>query len=137
MKLEISKKGVIVMTEKTWYRVPVKLLRDNRLTASDIGVFAVIADRADGDKCELSTAKIAEELQICKLTVKRATQKLEACGYIATERKPGKASVYRQLILEPKRRSSGKRKEDDTKYDDVSKYDFVFEQSLKEIGGSK
>lgn len=131
MKLEIQKKGVIVMTEKTWYRVPIKLLRDSRLTASDIGVFAMIADRADGDTCTLSAAEMAAELNICKLTVKRAVIKLQDYGYIAAERKPGKPSTYRQLLLAPKRRSTDKAARSEQQ--DIKKYDFVIDQSIKEI----
>ena len=127
MKLE---KGVIV-TDKAWYRVPARLLRDSRLTGADIGVFAVIADRADGDTCTMAAADIAAELDVCKLTVKRAVSKLADYGYIAVERKAGKPSVYRQLLLAPKRRSTDKAARSEPR--DISKYDFVIEQSMAEI----
>lgn len=93
------------MIERVWYRVPVRVLKDRELTACDVGVLALICDRADNSTCKISAAKIAEELEISTRTVKRAIAKLEEKKYIEVIRHSGGASEFRQLILESKKRT--------------------------------
>lgn len=106
-----SEKGaerMIILIGGVWYRVPDKILQDPTLTRSDIAVFAVIADRADGASCTLAASEIASLTACCVRTVKSATKRLSERGYISIERSSGGASTYKQLLLEPKRRSKHK-----------------------------
>lgn len=96
------------MIERVWYRVPVRVLKDRELTACDVGVLALICDRADNSTCKISASKIAEELEISTRTVKRAIAKLEEKKYIEVIRHSGGASEFKQLILESKKRNQPK-----------------------------
>ena len=109
------------MKSGSWVRVPTQLLRDDRLTGSDVLVFAVIADHdGSGEGCKLSRAKIAEESGLSVSTVKRAISKLSGGHYIAAERSSGSETRYRQLVLAAKRRGTSKRPEEPA--DDLAKY---------------
>lgn len=117
-----ERKGMIILIGGVWYRVPDKILTDPTLTRSDIAVFAVIADRADGSSCTLTASEIASLTACCIRTVKTATKRLSERGYISIERTAGGASTYKQLLLEPKRR--GKRKAAQAP-SDIEKYNVV------------
>lgn len=114
------KRRYIFMKSGSWVRVPTQLLRDDRLTGSDVLVFAVVADHDTGEGCKLSRAKIAEESGLSVSTVKRAISKLSAGHYIAAERSSGSETRYRQLVLAAKRRGTSKRPEEPDS--DLSKY---------------
>ena len=119
----------------TWYRVPERILQDPELTRSDIAVFAVIADRADGDTCTMSSRELAELTSCCVRTVKTATKRLMERGYISVQHTTGTASTYKQLLLEPKRRKP--RKSQSGAEDDIHKYDCLinnFEIKDEEVG---
>lgn len=118
-----ERKGMIIMIGGVWYRVPDKILTDPTLTRSDIAVFAVIADRADGSSCTLPTSEIASTTCCCVRTVKSAIKHLSERGYISVERTAGGASTYKQLLLEPKRR--GKKAARAQAPNDIEKYNVV------------
>lgn len=125
------------MSSGVWYRVPDVILKDRRLTLSDVACFAVIADRADGAEAELTRAQIAELTELSDSSVKRAIQKLERLRYISVKRQSGTASIYRQLILEAKRRGGGrprKPQSDISNYEEVAKIAFERDVLGKEVG---
>lgn len=124
-----------------WYRVPDILFRDQDLTLSDVAVFAVIADRAstNDQSVELTRQQIADVLGCSVTTVKRAIAKLTDKHYISARHRAGAATIYTQLLLEPKRRSGSPRKspkEDDGF--DVEKYKVLINcfPADKEVSGS-
>lgn len=119
---ERSGKELIIMIGGVWYRVPDKILTDPTLTRSDIAVFAVIADRADGSSCTLPTSEIASLTSCCVRTVKSSIKHLSDRGYISVQRSAGGASTYKQLLLEPKRRG---RKKAAQVPSDIEKYNVV------------
>lgn len=129
-------KGGILMSSGVWYRVPDVILKDRRLTLSDVACFAVIADRADGAEAELTRAQIAELTELSDSSVKRAIQKLEKLHYISVQRQSGAASIYRQLVLEAKRRGGRPRKpqSDISKYEELAKIAFERDVLGKEVG---
>ena len=114
------KRRYIMMKSGSWVRVPTQLLRDDRLTGSDVLVFAVIADHDSGEGCKLSRARIAAESGLSVSTIKRAISKLSAGRYIAAERSCGSETYYKQLVLAAKRRGTSKRPEEPA--DDLNKY---------------
>ena len=132
---ERSWKGLIIMIGGIWYRVPERILQDPELTRSDIAVFAVIADRADGDTCTMSSRELAELTSCCVRTVKTATKRLSERGYISVQHATGAASTYKQLLLEPKRRK--RQQPQGGAEDDIHKYDCLinkFEIKGEEVG---
>ena len=120
-----ERKGMIILIGGIWYRVPERILQDTELTRSDIAVFAVIADRADGASCQMAASEIAKITNCCIRTVKSSTKRLSERGYISIERAAGGASTYRQLLLEPKRRGKRRAQEEDHSMD---KYNVVVNQ---------
>ena len=126
---------MIIMIGGIWYRVPERILQDPELTRSDIAVFAVIADRADGGACTISSRELAELTSCCVRTVKTATKRLSERGYISIQHATGAASTYKQLLLEPKRRK--RQQSQSGAVDDVHKYDCLinkFEIKGEEVG---
>ncbi len=126
---------MIIMIGGIWYRVPERILQDPELTRSDIAVFAVIADRADGDTCTMSSRELAELTSCCVRTVKTATKRLSERGYISVQHATGAASTYKQLLLEPKRRK--RQKPQSGAEDDVHKYDCLINKFVidgEEVG---
>lgn len=119
-----ERKGMIILIGGVWYRVPDKILTDPTLTRSDIAVFAVIADRADGGSCTLAASEIASLTACCIRTVKTSTKRLSERGYISIERAAGGASTYKQLLLEPKRRGKKKAAQESSS-SDIEKYNVV------------
>ena len=116
-------KGVIIMIGGLWLKVPAKLFNDASMTRADIAVFAYAADRLKGNTAELPISKIAAACEISERTVMRSIDKLCRCGYMRAAKRPGKPSLYTQLLLPAKpapKRSSSRSEEID-----VSKYDFV------------
>lgn len=110
-----------------WVRLPLRVLQDDSITKTGAAVLAAIIDRADGGEVELTAAEIATAAGCCIRSVKTATAALERAGYIAIQRTNGGASVYKQLCLPPKRRSSSAKRKQEPEQD-FSKYDFVINQ---------
>lgn len=126
---------MIIMIGGVWYRVPDKILTDPTLTRSDIAVFAVIADRADGSSCTLPASEIASLTSCCVRTVKSSIKHLSDRGYISVQRSSGGASTYKQLIMEPKRRS---KRAASKVPNDIEKYNVVinnFGKDESEVAG--
>ena len=109
-------KGVIIMIGGLWLKVPTALFNDERMTRSDIAVFAYAADRLKDNTAELPIKKIAEACEVSERTVMRAIDKLCACGYLKADKRPGKSSLYTQLVLPPTPRK-GKAKKDTGEFD--------------------
>lgn len=130
----LMRKGrYITMTTKAWVRLPVAAIKDDALTPCALLSLAVIIDKAGSDRTtELTAAEIATETGYKERWTKSALKLLESRHYIAIEHRPGKASIYRQLIVDPI--DEGKRKSKRKPEQDYSKYDFVinnFEEVAK------
>ena len=117
-----AERKLIIMIGGIWYRVPEKILQDTELTRSDIAVFAVIADRADGESCTMAAAELAALAGCCVRTVKTAVKRLSDRGYISIERAEGSANTYRQLVLPPKRRAGRSKKTNEGPDPEIEKY---------------
>lgn len=127
----MERKCCIVMIGGAWVRLPLRVLQDENITKTGAAVLAAIIDKADGETAELTAAEIAAAAGCCVRSVKAATAALEQGGYIAIQRTPGGASVYKQLCLPPKRRNNSKRKNEPEQ--DFSKYDFVINNFGEEV----
>ena len=128
---------MIVMIKGSWYKVPECILTDKGLTLADAACFAFIAQRADNKAVELSTELIAAEIGYSSRTVTAAVRKLSERNYIAVETRKGKPSVYRQLLLAPRKQGKPRSSYSTTPDADVSKYECVinqFPESEKEVG---
>ncbi len=119
------------MIKGSWYRVPECILTDQGLTLADAAVFALIADKADGSSVEISRDAIAAETGYSASTVKRSVSKLAARGYIAIEHRAGGASVYRQCLMQAKRKKQSGRAQ--SVPDDIAKYNCVINQFLDPV----
>lgn len=102
---------MIVMINGKWLRVPTKILTDERCSRSDIIVFAYVADKAGESGAQISRAAVAAACELSESTAKRSLHKLVQLNYLSAEERCGAASFYKQLLLEPKRRSSQRRSE--------------------------
>ena len=120
-------RSCIIMIGGAWVRLPLRVLQDDSITKTGAAVLAAIIDRADGGEVELTAAEIAAAAGCCIRSVKTATAALERAGYISIKRTNGGASIYKQLCLPAKRRST-KRKQEPEQEQDFSKYDFVINQ---------
>ena len=120
---------MIVMIGGKWVRLPLEILNNERLTKTAAAVFAVIADKADGGTVQLTAAEIATAVGCCVRSVKTAVKALEKENYISVEHEQGGASIYKQLLLEPKRRSRAKKTEKDDF--DASKYEIFINKGLE------
>lgn len=115
-------KGVIIMIGGLWLKVPAKLFNDRRMTRADIAVFAYAADRLKSNTAELPISKIAAACEVSERTVMRSIDKLCSCGYLRAAKRPGKPSLYTQLLIPAKSTQS---KRSSSEEFDASKYDFV------------
>lgn len=108
-----------------WYRVPEKILLDKNMTRVDIAIFAYIADRADGGEIQISRKELAENVDCSIPSVTRAIKKLSQAHYIEVTESLGDKSIYRQLMLEPKKHNVKPEKRSKKVKDDfdVSKYE--------------
>jgi len=115
-------KGMIIMIGGLWLKVPCKLFNDERLTRSDIAVFAYAADKLKDRTDTLPVSQIASACEVSKSTVIRALDKLISYGYMAADKRQGKPTLYTQLLLPPERKRS--KKEEKPAFD-ASEYEFV------------
>lgn len=118
-------RGVIIMIGGQWVRVPCQMLTDNRISKTDVAIFAYIADRLGDDAKPLSRTDIATACECSVATVKRAVARLCEFNYLYADQIPGKPTVYRQTVLPAKRRGSSKRAEQEQEQGariDTSKY---------------
>ena len=122
---------MIVMIKGSWYKVPECILTDKGLTLADACCFAYIAQRCDQSACELSTELIAAETGYSSRTVTTAVKRLAERSYIAVTAQQGKASIYRQMLLPPKRKSRSTRSQ--SVHDDIAKYNCVINQFLDPV----
>lgn len=131
----LMRKGrYITMTTKAWVRLPVAAIKDESLTPCALLSLATIIDKAGSDRtARLTAAEIATETGYKERWTKSALKLLEERHYIAIERRPGKASIFRQLIVDPI--DEGKRKGKRKQEQDFSKYDFVI-NDIPEVSGS-
>ena len=127
-------KGVIIMIGGQWVRVPCQMLTDERISKTDIAIFAYIADKLGDSSKALSRADIAAACECSIATVKRAVARLCEYKYLYADQIPGKPTVYRQTILPAKRRGSSKRAEQEQGAAfDTEKYEFVI-NAIPEVG---
>lgn len=113
------------MIKGSWYKVPECILTDKGLTLADAAVFAHIAQVCQQGTAELSTESIAAETGYSSRTVTAAVKRLSSRGYIAAAQRPGKPSVYKQLLLPPSKRTGAARRSSQEPSVDVSKYKVV------------
>lgn len=111
------------MIKGSWYKVPECILTDKGLTLADAAVFADIAQRCQQGTAELSTETIAASTGYSSRTVTAAVKRLSSRGYIAAEQRPGKPSVYKQLLLPPSK--PGARRSSQQPRTDIDKYKVV------------
>ena len=127
-------RGVIIMIGGQWVRVPCQMLTDERISKTDIAIFAYIADKLGDSSKALSRADIAAACECSVATVKRAVARLCEYKYLYADQIPGKPTVYRQTILPAKRRGSSKRAEQEQgNVFDAEKYEFVI-NAIPEVG---
>ena len=78
------------INRKSWYGIPAVLLKDEKLSATDMLVFAVIDHYAYKDgKCHLTMKQIADALHISQITAKKSVSALEEQGYLSTIARTG------------------------------------------------
>ena len=114
--------GMIIMIGGLWLKVPCKLFNDERLTRSDIAVFAYAADKLKNRTDTLPVSQIAAACEISKSTVLRALDKLISYGYMSAQKSAGKPTLYTQLLLPPERRKKSQKAAQEF---DSSEYDWV------------
>ena len=112
------------MIKGSWYKVPECILTDKGLTLADAAVFAHIAQVCQQGTAELSTESIATETGYSSRTVTAAVKRLSSRGYIAAAQRPGKPSVYKQLLLPPSKRTGAHRSAQEP-HTDIDKYKVV------------
>lgn len=116
---------MIIMISGKWLRVPTQLLTCEELTRADIAVWCYVADRI-GDAAEpVPRAAIMAACELSESTVKRALRKLVELHYLHAQERPGAPTIFRQTILDPKKRGSSKQKgagEDPEKIQRLEKY---------------
>lgn len=112
------------MIKGSWYKVPECILTDKGLTLADAAVFADIAQRCQQGMAELSTETIAASTGYSSRTVTAAVKRLSSRGYIAATQRPGKPSVYKQLLLPPSKRTGAHRSAQEP-HTDIDKYKVV------------
>ena len=91
----------------SWKRVPDVALRDDRLKASDIAVFACLLDLCkDILQVSISCKEIAKRVSRSRQTVEKALHRLEKYGYIERKINIGYATTYilAELVPAEKRR---------------------------------
>lgn len=101
---------MVIMIGGKWLRVPTQLLTCEQLTRADIAVWCYIADRIGDETAPVARAAIAAACEISDSSVKRAVRKLIGLHYLHAQERPGAPTVYRQTLLEPKKRSSSKQR---------------------------
>lgn len=78
------------INRKSWYGVPAALLKDEKLSALDMLVFAVIDHYAYKDgKCHLTMMQLADALLVTRITAMKSVSKLEERGYLSTIARTG------------------------------------------------
>lgn len=93
---------------KSWTRLPMEVLKDDRLTKSDTLILAILIDTIDDEESKakvISIKELAELSETSIATVKRACKTLSDAGYISITR-TGRESVYKlaKEVLPPKQR---------------------------------
>ena len=124
---------MIVMIKGSWYKVPEVILTDKGLTLADAAVFAHVAQVCQQGTAELSTESIAAETGYSSRTVTAAVKRLSERHYIAVQLRPGKASVYKQLLLPPARSSSRRPQQQQQPNPDIEKYKVVINDFGKDF----
>lgn len=76
--------------------IPAEAIFDTRLSHATVRILAALGTYAGkSGHCWPSAGTLAERLAINERTVRRALDRLERHGYIATERRLGQSSIYR------------------------------------------
>lgn len=89
------------LSEESWVKLPLKLLRQQGMSKASATVCCIIIDRCvKEDKTlqvwvPISTAELARATGYAQKTAKRAVLELEALGLIEIKRERGRASSYR------------------------------------------
>lgn len=125
---------MIIMIKGSWYKVPEVILTDKGLTLADAAVFAHVAQVCQQGSAELSTESIAAETGYSSRTVTAAVKRLSERHYLAVELRPGKPSIYKQLLLPAARRSSQRPKSQPV---DIEKYKVVINDFGKDFKPSE
>lgn len=103
-------KGVIIMISGEWIKVPCKIINDDRTKKSDILVFGYIADYLKDKSLPIPVSRIMEKCELSKSTVLRALDRLEQFGYLRADKRPGRPTVYTQLLISSKGKQQSERR---------------------------
>lgn len=125
---------MIVMIKGSWYKVPECILTDKGLTLADAAVFAHVAQVCQQGTAELSTESIAAETGYSSRTVTAAVKRLSERHYLAVTLRPGKPSIYKQLLLPAARRGSQRPQSQPV---DIEKYKVVINDFGKDFKPSE
>lgn len=75
--------------------IPAAAVFDTRLGNADVRVLCALGTFADkSGKCWPATTTLAEKLGISDRRVRSCLRKLETCGHLSTEHRPGQRSIY-------------------------------------------
>ena len=84
-----------MINNKSWVRLPIYALKDERLTKSDTVILAMLIDIIDNDvEKEISIKRLANTSGISDRQVIRAVKKLTECNYIEKIR-IGRTNLYK------------------------------------------
>ena len=84
-----------MINNKSWVRLPIYALKDERLTKSDTVILAMLIDIIDNDEeKEISIKRLANTSGISDRQVIRAVKKLTECNYIEKIR-IGRKNLYK------------------------------------------
>lgn len=91
--------GFIIMMRGLWYKVPAELFNDSYITKADMAVFAYVADRIKGETKAVSLQSIQAATELSRRQIQLSLHKLVECKYMQAVERPGKATLYKQLLL--------------------------------------
>ncbi len=90
--------------------IPAAAVFDEHLGLADLRLLCALGAFADRHgKCWPATTTLAKELRISDRRVRECLRRLEGCGYVQTEHRPGQRSVYLVVRkpVDPGRQGSG------------------------------
>jgi hypothetical protein len=84
--------------EARFVKLPVALLNDGRLDATEVATYAVMRDASREDICRISLPQIGKRTRRKERAAQRSVRRLQAAGWIETiESAIGRCAVYRLL----------------------------------------
>ena len=124
-----------MINNKSWVRLPIYALKDERLTKSDTVILAMLIDIIDDDEeKEISIKRLSKTSGISDRQVIRAVKKLTECNYIEKIR-IGRTNLYKlkEEILPPKKRNNPQVKNTDKSNSFVNNFETVKNKSESQL----